>query len=247
MKNLVVTLLGCTFLAGCGGGNGDNSGTGGMPSNAQLNGNWHAILTSTVSSHPLVEDFFIVQTGDTLSSDNISLQGTCFPSGTMMGSVNGNQVNMILTSQDGDTVSITGTVSGGTLSGNYTIKTSGCMGGDIGTLSATLIPSVQSASWTGATLSTVYPPGHTTFTANLAEDNAGNITGTMVFTGSTCSFLSTPSVSGRQTGNIFIVEDTAPDGVALIGTVDSVAKNISGGYDISICNADGGTFTMSQP
>jgi hypothetical protein len=165
----------------------------------------------------------------------------------MMGSVNGDQVNMILTSQDGDTVSITGTVSGGALSGNYTIKTSGCMGGDMGTLSATPIPSVQSAAWTGATLSTVYPPGHTTLTANLAEDNAGNITGTMVFTGSTCSFLSTPSVNGRQTGNIFIVDDTAPDGVALIGTVDSVAKNISGGYDISICNADGGTFTMSQP
>jgi hypothetical protein len=69
MKNLVVTLLGCILLAGCGGGNG--SGTGGMPSNAQLNGNWPAVLTSTVSPHPLVEDFFIAQNGGTLSSDNI--------------------------------------------------------------------------------------------------------------------------------------------------------------------------------
>jgi hypothetical protein len=194
MKNLVAAPLWSTFLAGCGGGTS-------RPSNAQLNGNWHAILTSTLSSNPLFEDFLIVQNGGTLSSNNISLQGTCFPSGTMMGFVNGNQVNMILTSQDGDTV--TGTASGHTLSGSYTIKTSGCISGDMGTLSATLIPSVQSATWTGATLSTTYPPGYTTFTANLAEDNAGKITGTTVFTGSTCSFLSTASVSGTQTGNLF--------------------------------------------
>jgi hypothetical protein len=241
MKNLVAALLCSTFLAGCGGG-----GTS-RPSNAQLSGNWHAILTSAVSSNPLGEDFFIVQNGGTLSSDNISLQGTCFPAGTMMGSVNGNQVNMILNSQNGDTVSITGTASGDTLSGSYTIKTSGCIGGDMGTLSATLIPSVQSAAWTGATVSTMYPPGHTTFTANLAEDNAGKVTGTMVFTGSTCSFLSTASVSGTQTGNILNIRDTAPDGVTLFGTLDSVAKNISGGYGISICSGDNGTFTMSHP
>ncbi len=243
MRSLVAILLSTAFLAGCGGG----AGPSGMPSNAQLQGNWHAILTSTVSSNPLVEDFFIAQNGATLSSNNITLQGTCFPSGTMTGTVSGSQVNMIFTSQDGDTVSITGTASGNSLSGNYTITTSGCIAGDMGTLSATLIPSVQSAAWTGATLSTVYPPGHTTFTASLTEDNAGNITGTMVFTGSACSFLSTPSVGGRQTGNLLIVEDTAPDGVTLLGTVDSAAKNISGGYSISICNADGGTFTMSRP
>jgi hypothetical protein len=110
MKRLITTLLWATFLVGCGGGNSSN---GGMTPNAQLNGSWHATLTSTASGRSSTVDVFILQNGANLSSDKISLGTTCSSVGTMSGSVSGNQVNMIITGNNGDTVSITGTASGG--------------------------------------------------------------------------------------------------------------------------------------
>jgi hypothetical protein len=191
MKSLIATLLWVTFLLGCGG----SSSTGGGPTpNAQLNGSWHATLASAASGGSSTLDVFIVQKGATLSSDRIALGGTCSSAGAMNGSVSGDKVNVVITGNNGDTVSVTGTASGAnSLSGSYTIKTSGCgVNDDMGTLAATLIPSVQSSSWTGGTQSTQYPPGNTTFTANLTEDNSGDITGVLTFTGSSGSSLTCP-------------------------------------------------------
>jgi hypothetical protein len=245
MKRLIATLLWTTFLLGCGG----SSSVGGGPTlNAQLNGSWHATLTSTASGGSFPLDIFIVQNGTTLSSDKISVQGMCSSINTMSGSVSGSKLNFIITGNTGDTVSITGTASGGnSFSGSYTIKTSGCINGDTGTLSATLIPSVQSSSWTGTTQSTTYPPGITTFTASLNEDSSGNVTGVLTFTGSSCSFLATESETGAQMGNIMYLSDNSPNGINLGGTMDAAAKSISGTYSISICHGDNGTFTMSRP
>jgi hypothetical protein len=251
MKRLIATLLWATFLLGCGGG----SSTGGGPTpNAQLNGSWHATLTSTASGGSSTVDVFIVQNGATLSSGRVALGTTCSSVGTMTGSVSGDKVNVVITGNNGDTVSVTGTASGAnSLSGSYTIKTSGCgVNDDMGTFSATLIPAVQSASWTGGTQSTQYPPGNTTFTANFTEDSSGNIMGVLTFTGSSGSSLSCPSlasgpVTGTQTGNQMSLSDNQPDGLGVFGTMDNAAKNISGLYGISICSGDNGTVTMSRP
>jgi hypothetical protein len=249
---IIATLFWATFLVGCGG---SGSNGNGVTTNAQLNGSWHVTLTSTASNSSSTLDVFIVQNGATLSSDKVALGSTCSSVGTMSGSVSGNQVNMTVTGNEGDIVSITGTTSAETaFSGSYTTKTSGCsVPDDMGTLSAALIPSVQSASWTGSTDSTQYVPGNTTFTANLAEDASGNITGVLTFTGasgssSSCGYLGgTPSVTGTQTGAQVSLSDNQADGLGVFGTLDSGAKNFSGSYGVSICNGDDGTFTMSRP
>jgi hypothetical protein len=201
MKSLVATLLWVTLLLGCGG----NSSTGGGPTpNAQLNGSWHATLTPNTSGVGSTLDVFIFQHGATLSSDRVHLGTTlCSSAGTMKGSVSGNKVNVTITGNRGDTISIGGTVSGNnSLSGSYTIQTSACgVNGETGTLSATLVSSVQSASWIGATESTQYPPGNTMFTADLTEDSSGNITGVLTFTGSSGSSAQCPSLSGHRACN----------------------------------------------
>jgi hypothetical protein len=173
MKSLIATRLWVTFLLGCGG----SGSTGGGPTpNAQLNGSWHATLASAASGGSSTLDVFIVQKGATLSSDRIALGGTCSSVGTMNGSVSGDKVNVVITGNNGDTVSLTGTASGAnSLSGSYTIKTSGCgVNDDTETLSATLIPLSPELFLDRRHPVDSIPPGNTTFTANLTEDNSGN-------------------------------------------------------------------------
>ena len=165
--------------------------------------------------------------------------------------------------EHGGQIGITGTISGQTsLSGSYTNQHSNwCTPSttDVGTISATLIPSVQSTAWTGTTHSTQNPPGDTAFVLNLAEDiSGGNISGVLTFTGSSGSSSSCPlfggtiSVGGQQTGLQVSLFDNKLLGLSIEGTTDSVAKNFSGGYNVKCgCNSVGacdfGLYTMSRP
>jgi hypothetical protein len=220
---------------------------------AAIGGSWHMILTSVNPGVSPTLDLFINQNGAILSSSRVALGITCSSIGTMSGSVSGNQLNMLVTGNNGDTVSITGTTSVGSFSGTYTSSTSGCgISGETGTLSAQLIAPVQSASWTGSTQSTRYT-GSTMFTANLSEDSSGNVTGALTFTVSTGASASclpltgTNSITATQTGNQLSFSDNQPDGLGGFLTMDSVAKNLTGVYGVSICNGDNGVFTMSRP
>jgi hypothetical protein len=250
MKSLITTLASAMFLIGCGG----SSSSSGPSVNAQLNGSWHVTLTSTTSGGSSTLDLFILQSGVTLSSTRVALGTTCSSVGTMTGSVTGDKVNITIIGNGGDTVNITGTASAdNAIAGSYASKVSGCsLNDDVGTFSGMLIPTVQSASWTGSTQSTRYPPGNTTFTAAFTEDASGNITGTLTFTGSSgsslsCSSFATGPVTGIQTGNQMSLSDNQPDGLGVFGTMDNAAKNISGLYGVSICSGDSGTVTMSRP
>jgi hypothetical protein len=92
-----------------------------------MNGSWHATLTSTASPGDNSSvDVFIIQQGTALSAVRIFLTATCSNESTMSGSVKGNAVDMTITGNSGDTATLAGTVSGTTLSGNYSTKTSGC-------------------------------------------------------------------------------------------------------------------------
>jgi hypothetical protein len=247
-NKLIAILLGAAHLMGCGGMS--------NPTNAQLSGSWHLILSSNISGTSPTLDLFVVQTGTTLASSQVAMGvATCSSSGTMAGSISGKSISMVFTGNDGDTVSVTGTAETPTsFSGTYTSVTSGCgISGEMGTVSAELIPSMQGANWTGSTQSTRYSPGATTFTMNITEDSSGNIMGTVTFTGSTGSSSSctattgTVSIRGAQLGNQFGFSDTSPDGFSVGGTTDNMAKAVNGGYFVSGCAGDGGTCMISRP
>jgi hypothetical protein len=241
----IVAILFCTLLMGCGG-----SGHGSPPN---LHGNWHAILTSTASGQQCTLDLFILQNGATLSSPRILVAPCGSDEGTMSGSITGNAVNITITARDPSPmgITITGTVSGDSLSGSYTMSLFG--NDDVGTISATLIPSVQGTSWTGSTHSTQNPPGDTTFGLKLAEDSLGSISGMLTFTGSSGSSSSCPelggtiSVGGQQTGNQVSLFDNKSFGLDILGSTDSAAKNFNGSYSCASAPVDFGDFTMSRP
>lgn len=248
MNKLIAIPLGAALLMGCGGMN--------PPTNAQLSGSWHLILSSNSSGASPALDLVIVQNGTTLASSRVGMGITCSSIGTMSGSVSGNTISMVVTGNSGDTVRVTGTAANPptSFSGTYTSATSGCgVSSEMGTVSAELIPSLQGANWAGSTQSTSYPPGNTTFTMNLTEDSSGNITGTVTFTGSagsssSCSGLTgTVSISAGQMGNGFSFSATTPDGFSGGGTIDNMAKVLNGVYGVSICNGDNGTWMASRP
>jgi hypothetical protein len=244
MKRAAILMLCVFFLPSCGGDGGTKT--------SNINGSWHITQTSSTNAPAaaIPVDIFIVQNGTTLSADHLFVL-TCSNENSMSGSVSGNQVNMVITGNQGDIYSITGTLSSSTsFTGNYTSKTSGCIEDDTGTFVATLIPSFQSPSWSGTITSTQYPPGSDTFTANLTEDSSGAISGTLAFTGKYCAnaLNSAVTVIGQQTGNQLSIVDTSANGISLLGFADNSGKNVTGGrYGISLCAGDNGDVTMSRP
>lgn len=137
MKTLAITVLlglGLTLL-GC--GTGSNPGS--------INGNWTATLTDTNGSQQFAFTTSLVATGGsgtvTVNNLSFSTNSPCFVSGqtavgtfVLSGNFNGNvsgQFGMSVLSGNpgGNTLTLTGAVSGNTISGNWTLSGgSGCTG-----------------------------------------------------------------------------------------------------------------------
>lgn len=233
MAKLVIPVLLIILSAGCGGGT------------AQVSGSWHAQVTSSIFGNgPL--DLFITQSGTTLSSPTVMIGfGNCAGIARMAGTINGNDVtlNVRWMADFSYVLTFTGTVSNSVMTGSYT--TSGapqCSNGDKGTFSATLLPSVASASWTGTTTSSIVGT-MLKFAANLSENNLGNLSGSLTFAGSSC--VSIVNVAGTQIGaQLNLTSDT----LGLHGTISSDGKSVTGVYSLgAACSFDSGTFSMSRP
>lgn len=235
-------MLACALLTGCGGGNTSNI-TPPPVQNSNISGSWHATVTSNVFQQTSTADMFIVQNGTSLTSNRVLLDSTCSTlSASMSGTINGNSVTLVINEGNSppDTVTATGTLAGSTITGSYT--TSGaCTNGDQGTFSAQLIPSIQSSQWTGSTSSV---NGTTTFTANITENNQGDLGGSITFSGSPC--FTTLNVAGLIVGNQVALNDTQGL-IQAFGTVASNGKSISGTYAVSGSCAENGTFVMNRP
>ncbi len=227
------------FLAGCGGDSSNSHPRG----NANVSGNWHATITSSIAPTTTDLDMFIVQSGTSLASTLVLLNGTpCASQGTLTGTVDQQAVDLTIRESDGpDNITVPGSTDGITISGSYSISGS-CDGGDTGTFFANFIPSIESSRWSGDTSSV---NGTLTFTADLREDSHGNLNGTMSFSGSPC--FTDLTVTGNQVGSAVRLRDTQGIFNAL-GNTNDQATSISGDYSVlSGACAEGGTFSMSTP
>jgi hypothetical protein len=227
------------FLAGCGGDSSNNR----PRENANVSGNWHGTATSSVAPTTTDVDMFIVQSGTSLASTLVLLNGTpCASQGTLTGTVDQQAVDLTIHESDGpDTITVPGSTDTVTISGSYTISGS-CDGGDTGTFFANFIPSVDSSRWSGDASSI---NGTLTFTADLQEDSRGNLNGTMSFSGSPC--FTDLSVTGSQVGTAVRLRDS--NGLfEAFGNSNDQATSISGDYSVltGAC-AEDGTFSMTTP
>lgn len=171
---LLLTLL--LLLTAC--GNNDNKSSS-SSSSSSTSGNWQMSLQKSDSSlTPKTQSGSLVQTNDAIAGSVIFIDAPCSGVGNVSGTVRGSAVTLDVAST-GLSVILDGTIAPGqtSMSGNYTILSTGCSG-------------PQSAPQLGA------------FTANMVSPLSGNITGTFVSnTGATTYAVTGQVAQGANTGD----------------------------------------------
>lgn len=258
-RSPLVCMLSLT-LVGCGGG-GQNSITTTPTPPANVAGSWHGTAASHVFSGAAYLDMFITQSGTTVQSPEVLVTGVpnnpanggltpCGGDWALTGTVDANNVNLTLNVPQSNptnsaVTTISSVVGGNTISGTYTTTTY-CQS-DSGTFTIQLIPSLTSSQWTGQINDN--NGGSATFTANIAEDSSGNLTGGLTFpAGSGCTqILVTGSIIGNQV-SLAAVAGQGQSFQTLSAEVDTTGKSIIGTYVASCIGPnDNGSFVVSTP
>ena len=248
----VLLLTGCNNLdkvLGIGGG-------GGTPKNATVSGAYTIVATSTKSNAVANVYVNVAMTGTSLAGTSNTLVclgnvvtnciGNDPPASadTFVGTVSGNSVQIKLSypdTQGTDTISLTGAVSGTSMSGTYTDSQ-----GDAGAWTATQSSS-PAGTLSGTINSTVnpltIPP---TITVAITEGENSALTGTATFQNWTC-FTTLNLSTGLAIGGAFTLSDTT-NGVVVVA-VPSGATTFNIAYQIgssaSVCAGDHGTGTLT--
>jgi hypothetical protein len=245
-------LICLAMLTACGGG--DNS----KP--ASLSGNWQIQLQSDTSSETqsgfLLESGHNITGGLQLSGQTISGVAECVGVGSVQGQASGSNVAMSV-SLAGQTANLNGTsgIDLTTMSGNYSILTSGCGQTEVG-------------KWTGTQVKPLTGNFQFTFTSGASPaafhylvtitqgPNTGQSTTTLSgsMTSSDAPCLSSASIAGVISGTSVILNFLSTDGLSLgkyQGTMTSDAKSISGFYRFSnpaigSCDDIGGATATAQ-
>lgn len=245
MTKTLAVLFVSVSVFGCGGG---SSGPV-QPQNADVSGPWQAVATSSSQGNPQVlVEANLADANGSVTAIASAFIGTCVGSGvggTATGTVNGNAVSF-MTSFQGENVSLTGTVSGSTMSGTYT-ATGACT--DTGTWSATKMP-LLTGNYSGNLFSNSNPGQAIPTTATISTSAGFTISGSASVS-SVC--FNQFALSGTQIGGAGEITATDPQGDAvefLFASKDSSFGTIAGGYQVtaglSSCNGDSGTGTLTK-
>ena len=249
----VLFLTGCSNLdkaLGIGGG-------GGTPKNATVSGAYTVVATST-KSNGVANVYFNVsmQSGTSLAGTANTLVclgnvvtnciGNDPPASavTFVGTVSGNSVQINLSypdTQGTDTLTLTGTVSGTSMSGTYTDSQ-----GDAGTWTATQ-SRAPAGTLSGTINSTLNPlTSSPTLTVVTVEGQNSALTGTATVQNWTC-FTSLNFSTGLTIGGAFTLSDTTNDVVLVAVPSGATTFNIAYqvGSSASVCAGDRGTGTLA--
>jgi len=232
-------------------------GGGGTPKNATVSGAYTVVATSTKNNSvtnvyvnvAMQSDTSLAGTSNTLvcaGNDVTNCIGNDPPASadTFVGTVSGNsvQINLsYLNSHGTDTITLTGTVSGTSISGTYTDSQ-----GDAGTWTAT-----QSSSPAGALSGTINSTLNPltispTITMVTTEGQKSALTGTATLQNWTC-FMALDFSTGWVIGGAFTVSDTTND--VVIVAVPSGTGSFNIAYQVasssSNCAGDHGTGTLT--
>ena len=214
-------LLGIILLAGLVGCGSDHSLPPGV---VNVAGNWTGKLQSTARPGDSGDvQVFATQVGTTLNGPRAAIStggaGSCDVSGgTMTGTIDGGKLTMTVIippnptlANLNQTVALTGQSDGNTISGTYNV-TDGCTKGDAGTFQMSRAPSITSSRWTGNWTQIVNAPYGGSAAANLAEDAAGKLTGTLTLNNNICDDLSSDPllVTGTMTGLLIDMQADTP-------------------------------------
>jgi hypothetical protein len=235
----------------------------GSSGSAGLTGNWEFTTASTAIPGVTSEvQGSIVQAGSSVNGVLHVLGSSCFDPDTNMsvtGSITGNSVTITSSPVVGQVVSFSGTATGTSLNGTYSIS-GGCASGDRGTISGFKVPFL-SGNWAGSFTSFSGPSIN--LNVPLSQwppftDGSFGLSGAATFQGSSCfaggtitpGAITSPIGTGSSTIGTFVwIEINTSNGqVVFFGDVNSAGNQISGLYDVTggSCDSDGGTGTMNK-
>lgn len=209
-----------------------NSNSGG--NSGALSGNWQIVLQNGTSS--ITQAGFVLQSGKALSGQ-LLLSGDCAGVGTAQGEINGASVSLTV-NQSAQTIGLTGTVGSdnSSISGSYSILSSGCGSSEVGTWSGTRVKPL-SGSLTGVFTSGVTGVAPFSFSGSVTQGpNLGTsqatLAGSMTSSNATC--FADASLTGLISGTSVVLNLSSSQGMALgqiKGTATADATTVTGTYD----------------
>jgi hypothetical protein len=242
----ILVLVLSVFAVGCGGG--------GSSSYPDINGNWSLSGVSQFGLHwfagghlsnadgSVTGTIHMLNSGCFNINSDVPFSGTISKSGTisLTSSPIANQV-----------ITVTGTMTGSTLSGNYTIS-GGCSSGDKGTANGFSVPPFSN-TYSGSFLSVsgISVPVKLALTQTNDADAHGlyQVSGTTTFT-SKCFTTGKITASAVAGGYMDVIVSTDNGGmVQFVGEVtDPTAKTIAGSYWVTsgVCAGDYGSGSVSR-
>jgi hypothetical protein len=238
------------ILTACGGGGNESASSGDL-----LSGNWQIVLQLSPTALK-TESGFIVQSGQAVTGQFvIGGQTVCAGLGSAQGKVSGSNVALTI-NQVSQTVGLKGTTvsDGSSMSGDYSILSSGCGVSQTGTWTADRVKTLK-GSYTGMFTSTPNPSLVFDIATTVSQGaNTGlstsDLSGTMNSTTAPCftSLAFSGLISGTSLVFNLLDSNGAPVG-QFRATASTDATTLTGNYQFNaqpnICAADFGTGTLS--
>jgi hypothetical protein len=240
--------------------NSHSSGSSSSPSGA-LSGNWQMTLQSSdPKAKPLAQSGFLLQTGNAVTGSVIVSNSSCSGIASVSGNVNGSDISLEI-NPTGTVINQTGTISGQSMSGNYSILSTGCSGThdaapQSGTWTASLVTPLSGnlqGTYTSNRLGPFAVTGQVSQGPNTGISNAtlsgslsvpgycftaANITGAVSGTSVVMNLVDT---DGTQVGEI--IGTSSLDGTSLTGTLKLIGLGQSARQGCK--SSDSGTITLT--
>ncbi len=239
---------------GCGGKSGGTGSTTSTPTYPSITGNWSLAASSQVTSQTFLMGGYLTNTDGTVSGTLHILNSPCYSltedvpfTGTITTAGAFSATSTQIASQ---TITVSGTISGSTLSsGTYSI-TGGCANGDKGTVTGYIVPPFTN-TYTGTFVSGLTSVGVsvTTSQSGPTSDGIYQVTGSATFTGSPC-FSSGTITASEIAGGYMEVTISTPNGGTLefAGEItNSSGKTITVTYEVTAgtCAGNSGSGSLS--
>jgi hypothetical protein len=208
-------------------------------------GNWAVTATRTGGGNIANTTFYvggnITQSGNNVTGTMYVIGASCFDSSSgvaFTGTISGRTLTLTSPSVGGQVITVTATGTNSALTGTYAVS-GGCDDGDTGTITANPVPSIT-GNWSGpivgdsnddtnASLAIAF-----TQAAAASSDGTFAVTGTLTYTGSTCSASGNVNEGSYIVGPYLVVSANTDDGGSLsyTGLLNSTTTptSVTGNY-----------------
>ena len=261
MQRKIALLMALSFiLTACGGSNKSNTDP---PTSGPLTGNWQMSLqSSNTNLKPNPQSGFLVQNQNVITGSVSVTDSPCSGVGTVDGTVTGAAVSLVV-NPTGIQLNLSGTLGSdmASMSGNYTILSSGCSGSQTapqtGIWTANLVAPLNGnmqGTFTSTQIGTSYSvAGQVSQGPNTGISNAA-LTGNF---GATGYCFTTANIVGVISGTSVVINLMGSDGITQIGQMNVTSsfdgKSLTGRYNIlpmgpgfpPCGDGDSGTVTLS--